>query len=159
MFSTPVSYAVPAFPGATNTVFIRSDWASFQASACSLPPPPTTNTFISSMPKVTVQKILAEGCPECERPLAEKIGRNGKFIACTGFPDCRYSKPYHVSTGVACPRCGGDLVQRRGGKMGRVFYGCSSYPACDFSLRQKPIAGACPECSGLLVKARGDSIS
>lgn len=113
----------------------------------------------SSMPKVTVQKILAESCPECERPLAEKIGRNGKFIACTGFPDCRYSKPYLVSTGVACPRCGGDLVQRRGGKMGRVFYGCSSYPACDFSLRQKPIPEACPECSGLLVMGRGDSIS
>ena len=57
----------------------------------------------TSMPKKTVQKLTDESCPECERPLAEKVSRNGKFIACTGFPECRYSKPYLVHTGVKCP--------------------------------------------------------
>ena len=57
----------------------------------------------ASMPKITVQRETGESCPECERPLAEKFGRNGKFIACTGFPECRYSKPYHILTGVKCP--------------------------------------------------------
>lgn len=104
-----------------------------------------------SMPKITVQRETGESCPECERPLAEKFGRNGKFIACTGFPDCRYTKPHQISTGVTCPNCTGDLLQRRAKKRGSVFYGCSNYPACDFSVRQRPILEPCPECGGLLI--------
>ena len=104
-----------------------------------------------SMPKINVQRETGESCPECERPLAEKFGRNGKFIACTGFPDCRYTKPHQISTGVTCPHCTGDLLQRRAKKRGSVFYGCSNYPACDFSVRQRPILEPCPECGGLLI--------
>ena len=113
----------------------------------------------SSMPKVTVQTPTGESCPECERPLAEKIGRNGKFIACTGFPECRYSKPYQISTGVSCPKCQGLLVQRKGRRGGRVFYGCSNYPSCDFSLRQKPIPEPCPSCESVLVINNRSSVS
>lgn len=112
----------------------------------------------ASMPKVTVQKPTGESCPECERPLAEKVGRNGKFIACTGFPECRYSKPFVISTGVLCPRCSGDLVERRSRGRGRIFYGCSNYPNCDFSVQQRPLSHPCPECDGLLVAAAKDTV-
>lgn len=106
-----------------------------------------------SMPKITVQKETGESCPECERPLAEKFSRNGKFIACTGFPECRFSKPYQISVGVTCPSpdCTGNLVQRRARKRGNIFYGCSNYPTCDFSVRQRPLPEPCPECGKLLV--------
>ena len=112
----------------------------------------------ASMPKVTVQRPTGESCPECERPLVEKVGRNGKFIACTGFPDCRYSKPYVVSTGVKCPRCDGDLVERRSRGRGRVFYGCLNYPSCDFSVQQRPLPHSCPECDALLVATAKDTV-
>jgi len=107
----------------------------------------------SSMPKITVQRITGESCPECESPLAEKIGRNGKFIACTAFPDCRFSKPFIIKTGAVCPMCSGDILQRQGGKRRTVFYGCSNYPNCDFSMRQKPLPVKCPECSGVLIES------
>ncbi len=113
----------------------------------------------SLMEKVTVQRMTGESCPECERPLAEKVGRNGKFIACTGFPECRYSKPYQISTGVKCPLCEGTLLQRRARGKGRVFYGCSRYPDCDFSLRQKPISTPCPDCQEILVVSGRNGIS
>ena len=107
----------------------------------------------SSMPKITVQRPTGESCPECESPLAEKVGRNGKFIACTAFPECRYSKPFVIKTGAQCPRCSGDILQRQGGKRRNVFYGCSNYPNCDFSTRQKPLPGNCPDCKSILVAA------
>ena len=113
----------------------------------------------SSMPKITVQTLTGESCPECERPLAEKIGRNGKFIACTGFPECKFSRPYQIHTGVACPKCQGSLVQRKGKRGGRIFYGCSNYPACDFLLRQKPITIPCPVCKSILVMKNSRSVS
>ena len=88
--------------------------------------------------------------------MAVKMGRFGRFLSCTGFPECKKSKPYQVPTGAGCPKCTGDLVQRRGKKRGMVFYGCSNYPTCDFSVRQRPIAQPCPECSELLVSSGRD---
>ena len=111
----------------------------------------------SSMPKITVQRPTGESCPECESPLAEKIGRNGKFIACTAFPECRYSKPFVIKTGAICPRCSGDILQRQGGKRRNIFYGCSNYPNCDFSTRQKPLPVQCPSCNSILVAAARNS--
>ncbi len=103
-------------------------------------------------PKVKVPDELTDQvCELCGNPMAVKMGRFGRFLSCTGFPDCRNSKPYQVTTGVSCPRCGGDLVQRRGKKRGMVFYGCSNYPTCDFSVRQRPLPEPCPECGELLV--------
>ncbi|MBI2856149.1 MAG: type I DNA topoisomerase [Chloroflexi bacterium] len=99
------------------------------------------------------EELTDEVCEQCGSPMAVKMGRFGRFLSCTGFPDCRNSKPYRIKTGALCPRCGGDLLQRRGGKRGTVFYGCSNYPTCDFSLRQRPLPEPCPECGGLLVAA------
>ena len=93
-----------------------------------------------------------------------KRSRTGsRFIACSGYPDCKHAEPY--STGVPCPRegCGGVLVEKSS-KRGKIFYSCSNYPQCDYALWDWPIAEPCPECgSPLLVlkntKARGRHIA
>jgi len=89
-------------------------------------------------------QVLEEKCPECGSNLVVKQGRYGEFTACTGYPACKYVK--HKTTGVLCPRNdGGELVERKS-RRGKVFYGCSKYPECDFTLWNKPIAEKCPEC-------------
>ena len=92
-------------------------------------------------------------CEKCERPMVIKSGRFGRFMSCSGFPECRNSKPLVNQVGVPCPECGGDLVQRRGGKRGRTFYGCSTYPKCDFTVSRKPLPQPCPECGKLLISS------
>ena len=110
-----------------------------------------------TVPKVKVpDELTGELCEDCGKEMAVKMGRFGRFLSCTGFPECKKSKPYQVPTGAGCPKCTGDLVQRRGKKRGMVFYGCSNYPTCDFSVRQRPIAQPCPECSELLVSSGRD---
>jgi len=104
------------------------------------------------MERVTVaDEPTDELCPRCGKPLVIKWGRYGKFVACSGYPECKYTKPLLVKIGVKCPKCGNDLVQKQTKKK-RIFYGCSNYPACDFATRQKPIPQPCPECGGLLVR-------
>jgi DNA topoisomerase-1 len=104
------------------------------------------------MPRIRVEEPTDEVCEKCERPMVIKRGRFGPFISCSGFPECRNARPILQKTGVACPKCNNDLVQRRGkGPKKKVFYGCSSYPSCDFTLPQKPLPEPCPECSGILV--------
>ncbi len=90
-------------------------------------------------------QILDERCPQCGSPLVVKHGRFGEFTSCSTYPRCRYVKL--TPTGVACPRegCDGELVERKS-RRGRVFYGCSRYPACDFTLWHRPVAERCPEC-------------
>ncbi|MCD6289220.1 MAG: type I DNA topoisomerase [Anaerolineae bacterium] len=91
-----------------------------------------------------------EICELCGHPMVVKYGRYGKFLACSNYPACRNTKPYLVKIGVRCPKCGSELVERRT-RRGRVFYGCSAYPACDFSTWQRPLPTPCPSCGGLLV--------
>ena len=100
------------------------------------------------------QETTDEVCEKCAKPMVIRSGRFGRFIACSDYPTCKNSRPLKI--GVACPRCGGDLVQRRSRGKGRVFYGCSRYPECDFILNQRPLTEPCPECSGLMV-ASGQS--
>lgn len=100
------------------------------------------------------RELLDEKCPECGRPLMTRTGKYGRFIGCTGFPECRYTRPVAVSTGARCPQCGGDLVERRARRTGRVFYGCINYPACNFTVWERPLPEPCPRCGGLLVAAR-----
>ena len=79
-----------------------------------------------------------------------KAGRYGKFLACSGFPDCKSTASFQIKTGAKCPECGSDLVQKRSKKK-RIFYGCSNYPECTFATNFKPLSHACPECGGLLI--------
>ena len=71
-----------------------------------------------------------------------KTGRFGKFMACTGYPECKATRP--MKTGAICPKCGGDLVERRARGRGRSFYGCSKYPDCDFIINKRPVGGPLP---------------
>ncbi len=93
-----------------------------------------------------------EICEKCGHPMVVKFGRYGKFIACSNYPECRNTKPYQIKTGVACPECGGDLVEKRTRRK-RVFYGCSNYPECEFSTWKHPLPQPCPNCGGLLTVA------
>jgi DNA topoisomerase I len=91
-----------------------------------------------------------ELCPESGHELVIREGRFGSFIACSGFPKCRYTRPIVVSMGVECPQCGqGELVEKKS-KKGRVFYSCSRYPDCDFSMWDRPVPLPCPNCGGVL---------
>lgn len=94
-----------------------------------------------------------EICPTCSRPMVIKHGRYGKFIACSGYPECKTTKP--VTLGIGCPEsgCSGELVERRS-KRGRVFYGCSAYPACRFVVWQRPVAEPCPRCGAAFLTER-----
>ncbi|MEW6274307.1 MAG: type I DNA topoisomerase [Bacillota bacterium] len=103
-------------------------------------------------------EVTEEVCAECGRKMVVKMGRYGKFLACPGFPECRQTKPLSASTGIPCPHCAGELVERRS-KKGRRFYGCSRYPECDFVVFDVPSTEKCPECAGLMVvKGRRDGI-
>lgn len=99
-------------------------------------------------------ELTGETCEICGKPMAIKYGRFGSFAACTGYPECKNTKPLVQTTGVKCPKCGKDIVVRRS-KKGRVFYGCSGYPACDQSYWNKPINKECPKCGQLLVEKKG----
>ena len=90
-------------------------------------------------------------CENCGRHMVIKYGPHGKFLACPGFPECRNTKPYFEKIGVACPKCGGDLVVRKT-KKGRRYYGCINIPNCDFMVWQKPSTKKCPNCGGLMLE-------
>ena len=95
---------------------------------------------------------IGRDCPKCGRELVIRYGRYGKFISCSGFPDCRHTEPWLEKIGVTCPQDGGDLVERKTRK-GRTFFGCNNYPECDFTSWKRPIDQPCPNCQGLLVIA------
>ncbi|MFZ5905127.1 MAG: type I DNA topoisomerase [Chloroflexota bacterium] len=95
---------------------------------------------------------IGRACPECGRELVIRYGRYGKFISCSGFPECRHTEPWLEKIGVTCPKDGGDVVERKTRK-GRIFYGCMNYPNCDFTSWKRPLAQPCPKCGGLLVIA------
>jgi len=96
-----------------------------------------------------------EICEKCGHPMVVKFGRYGKFIACSNYPACRNTKSYQIKVGVACPECGGDLVEKRT-RRGRTFYGCSNYPECEFATWNRPLPQPCPNCGGLLTEAGKD---
>jgi DNA topoisomerase-1 len=108
----------------------------------------------TNLGKVNITQASEEICPKCGRPMVVKVGRFGKFLACSGYPDCKTTMPFVVKTGISCPRCGGEIVQRISRKK-KIFYGCSNFPKCEFTTNRKPIAQSCPECGGLLVQYRG----
>ncbi len=95
---------------------------------------------------------IGRACPTCGKELVIRYGRFGKFISCSGFPECRYTEPWLLKIGVSCPTDGGDLVERKTRK-GRTFFGCVNYPNCDFTSWKRPLAVPCPKCKGMLVIA------
>jgi len=108
-----------------------------------------------NLEKVSMTQASEEICPKCGRPMVIKVGRFGKFLACSGYPNCKTTMPYVVKTGVSCPQCGGELVKRISKKK-KVFYGCSKFPKCQFTVNRRPIAQPCPDCGNLLVQYRED---
>ena len=104
-------------------------------------------------------EVTDEICEQCGRNLVIKMGRFGKFLACPGFPECRNTKPLLEPTGVACPKCAGELVLRRS-KKGRKFYGCNNYPDCDFVVWDQPTNQKCPNCGSMMVQkeSKGKSV-
>lgn len=90
-------------------------------------------------------------CEECGRNMVVKYGPHGRFLACPGFPDCRNTKPYLEKIGVACPKCGKEIVLRKT-KKGRKYYGCEDNPDCDFMSWQKPSGQKCPKCGNILLE-------
>lgn len=93
-------------------------------------------------------------CEKCGHQMVYKMGRYGKFLACSNFPDCRNTKPILKKVGVKCPKCKeGNIVERRSRRR-RLFYGCDAYPNCDFVSWDKPISKPCPECESLLVEKK-----
>jgi DNA topoisomerase I len=95
---------------------------------------------------------IGRACPKCGKDLVLRYGRYGKFIACSGFPECRHTEAWLEKIGVICPKDGGDIAERKTRK-GRIFYGCVNYPNCDFTSWKRPLPKPCPKCNGLLVIA------
>lgn len=113
-----------------------------------------------TMEKVKIRdEPTDEVCEKCGSPMVIKLGRFGKFMACSAFPECRNSKPLLTRIGIECPTCHqGEVVERRS-KKGRKFYGCERYPECDFVSWNKPVQEPCPECGAYMVQiGRGDKV-
>ncbi|PTG75350.1 type I DNA topoisomerase [Staphylococcus chromogenes] len=109
----------------------------------------------SEMEKIEIKDEPAgEDCEKCGSPMVIKMGRYGKFMACSNFPDCRNTKAIVKPIGVKCPTCKeGDVVERKS-KKNRIFYGCSRYPECEFVTWDKPVGRDCPKCNHYLVESK-----
>lgn len=107
------------------------------------------------MEKIEIKDEPAgEDCEKCGSPMVYKMGRYGKFMACSNFPDCRNTKAIVKTIGVKCPKCSeGDVVERKS-KKNRIFYGCDRYPECDFISWDRPIGRNCPKCDHYLVEIK-----
>ena len=109
----------------------------------------------SEMEKVEIkQEFTGESCPECSSPLVFKLGKFGKFIACSNFPDCRYTNTIQKKVGVKCPKCKKYDILEKKSKKGKLFYGCEGFPTCDFVSWDKPINRNCPKCDNILFEGK-----
>lgn len=115
----------------------------------------TLQRALVNVDKVDMTKPTDQVCPKCGRPMVMRVGRFGKFLACSGYPQCKTTMPFLVKIGILCPQCGGELV-RRTNRRKRIFYGCSNYPKCQFITNSKPIPQPCPQCGKLLVLYKED---
>src|SRR5579885_1134881 len=126
------------------TEFLRNFYGDFKT---------TMEKAEAEMDRVPLPE-MDEQCPDCGRNLVIRSGRFGRFISCSGFPECRYRRSFVNKTGALCPICGGDLVERKTKQKKRVFYGCSNYPTCNFAIWERPVPELCPNCNGLMVVAK-----
>ena len=105
----------------------------------------------SEMEKVEIkQELTGDNCPECGSPLVYKLGKFGKFIACSNFPECRYTNTNNKKLKITCRKCHKHDVLEKKSKRGKVFYGCEGFPKCDFVSWDKPINRQCPKCNNIL---------
>ena len=102
---------------------------------------------------------VGENCPECGKELVVRKSKYGSFIACSGYPDCKYIKKEEVKVVEICdcPKCGGKIVEKKT-RRGKVFYGCNNYPKCKYALWDKPTGKVCDKCGGLLVIKNDEEI-
>ena len=119
---------------------------------------PLVDEAYSKMEKDAPEET-GDTCPECGRPLVYRYGKFGKFIACSGYPECKYIPKKEKETTVICkcPKCEGDIIVKRT-KRGKEFYGCNNYPKCKYALWDKPTGEVCPKCGELLVEKKGEVI-
>lgn len=111
----------------------------------------------NELEKIKIEdEVTEEICQECGKNMVIKYGPHGKFLACPGFPDCRYTKPYYEKIGVECPQCGNDIVIRMSRK-GRRYYGCINNPECEFMSWAQPSKEKCPNC-GKYTVIKGNKI-
>lgn len=101
-------------------------------------------------------ELTDEICEKCGRQMAIKDGRFGKFLACSGYPDCKNTRPIVKTIGVKCPSCGKDILEKKS-RRGRIFYGCSGYPECTVSFWDRPVDKKCPVCGSLLLMTKGST--
>ncbi len=106
-----------------------------------------------SIEKIDSDEITDIKCDKCGKFMVKKHGRFGEFLACSGYPECKNTKPIVKEIGVKCPKCGREIVEKRS-KRGRIFYGCSGYPQCDNSYWNKPVNRECPKCGALLTEKK-----
>ena len=109
--------------------------------------------------KDITEKPTEKTCPKCSSPLLIRLGRYGKFYACSAFPKCRYTESLEENNlGIECPKCKkGKIVEKRTKKR-KIFYGCDQYPKCDFALWDKPTGEVCPKCKSLLIRTKRDQV-
>lgn len=103
------------------------------------------------MEEIDMTEETDEVCDECGEPMLIKYGRYGKFMACSKYPDCKFTKPIQDKIGVKCPKCKAGDILRRKSKKGRMFFGCNKYPECEFISWLEPTGDNCPKCSSALV--------
>jgi DNA topoisomerase-1 len=99
-------------------------------------------------------EVTDEICPNCGKNLVIRSGRFGKFMACPGYPDCKFTKAIIVDTGVPCPKCGGTIIQKKS-KTGKIFYGCDHYPECNYMNWDEPLKTKCEICGSNLFRKSG----
>ena len=97
-----------------------------------------------------------ELCPVCGKNLVVRNGKFGKFLACPGYAECKFTKPIVIDTGVSCPKCGARILKRKT-KTGKIFYGCDNYPKCDYMTWDEPLKTKCENCGSNLFRKSGKS--
>lgn len=112
-----------------------------------------------SQKKDIAEETTTKKCPKCGSPIIIKLGKFGKFYACSTFPKCKYTESLPQNKlGVKCPKCEeGEVVGKRT-RTGKLFYGCNRFPKCDFALWDKPTGEKCPTCDSLLIETKRKQI-
>ena len=99
-------------------------------------------------------EVTDEICPNCGKNLVIKSGKFGKFLACPGYPDCKFTKAIVFDTGVACPKCGGKILRKKS-KTGKIYFGCENFPKCDYMTWDEPLTAKCKNCGSNLFRKSG----